>query len=116
MLFRSLEETQTVKLAEAIEATLIHGITGQEVQIERLPAGTLISAWNTFDSDAGKSNLFLASEDGGETWRRYQSYDTIATTPINPAFVPLTDENGVEHHTVVSRGPKPPAAARRAIR
>jgi len=66
-------------------------------------------------AEAGKSNLFLASTDGGESWWRYQFFGDPQTEPINPRYVATEDEDGTPRDTVVSRGPKPPAAALQRI-
>jgi len=41
---QKLSPSQTIRLTHSLEATLIHGKTGQEVSEDVLPIGTLIAA------------------------------------------------------------------------
>ena len=114
---RSLPVTQTLELASRLEATIIHGITGRPVSECVLEPGELISSLTgEEDFDAGHVWIFLCSSNGGASWDRAYSYNLPDTRPINPRFADCEDEHGSSVTVCESRGPKPPAAARKAIR
>lgn len=113
---QALPNTQTMKLTARLPVVWIHGRTGQQLEETTLPPGAMVSAWAEGTDGTGQpAHLFLASQDDGETWNRYQCYESPEVAPINPRAVDATDEQGNAVTVQESRGPKPPAAARKAI-
>lgn len=89
--------TTTVNtLTKAVDATWLHGVTGQDLGTVSLPVGTLARSCESTRTEDGVSTRFQASEDGGETWYDYQTYAEPAGlfAVANPIVRHVEDEDG----------------------
>lgn len=73
-----MSRRKSAALTKSIEATCVHGVTGQDVSDDTLAAGALVRDLDTEELEDGVQTSFLASTDG-RNWYQYRTWSTVVT-------------------------------------